>query len=530
MSRAGKFIPGGSNKGKRTGPIRAPEAGAPAGGNGGASEPTPGGDGKKKLLNVGGLRKPINKSQKWPIYAMSGAVLAVLVFSAAYFMIYLPDQRQIASFKQLLDEEKQHEKDEADQRAKDEATKLAQQAAQRGVLSVDTNPSGALIKAGDSTQMQAPAKFTNLIPGPCTVTIHLDGYEDYTTSVNITADTPVDLHTITLQQKVGDLSLTSPQSNVTYTLTGPNGYTHDGAIPEQLSSLPIGDYTLNAKQGDWSLQPIAITINDHDKSTQAVKFPYAKVTITSTPSGATVRQGRTILGTTPMTLPQIRPTDLHLTVDLPPYTLQHIDLHVTDFGNITKSVPMTQGKDFIAGCGMPMIWLSDDGYWAAKYPFRQRDFEKVAGYNPSFFRGGNMPVESISWESAQAFIQKLNDYETKAGKLPAGFHYSLPTESQWEQFNADTDITTAAISSNTPLSSTQNVGYSAPNKYGIYDAIGNVWEWCLDNYDANGNHSLRGGTWLSLPDNFPSAATRQGGPPKDAEKFIGFRVVLVPNS
>jgi formylglycine-generating enzyme required for sulfatase activity len=273
-----------------------------------------------------------------------------------------------------------------------------------------------------------------------------------------------------------------------------------------------------------------VTITDRSTTDKDIKFPYAKVTITSTPTGATVRQGRTVLGTTPMTLPQIRPTDMHLTVDLPPYTIQTLDLHITDFANINKNVVMPASKDFIAACGMPMVWISDGGYWAAKYPFRQRDFEKVAGYNPSFFRGGDLPVESISWESAQAFIQKLNDYETKGGKLPAGFHYSLPTETQWDQFNADADITMAALSSNTPLSSTQNVGYSSPNKYGLYDTLGNVWEWCLDDYDDKGDHSLRGGTWLSLPDNFANASARQGGPPKDAEKFIGFRVVLVPNS
>jgi formylglycine-generating enzyme required for sulfatase activity len=273
-----------------------------------------------------------------------------------------------------------------------------------------------------------------------------------------------------------------------------------------------------------------ISLRDHDKVTKDIKFPFAKLALTSTPPGATVREGRTVLGTTPLTLPKVRPRDLHLSVDLPPYTLQWVDVHVTDNGDITKQVSLTQDKDFLAGCGMPMVWIPDGGYWAAKYPFRQIDFEKVAGYNPSQFRGPNLPVETISWESAQAFINRLNAYETKAGKLPAGFHYSLPTEVQWDQMNADADLSMAATSSVTPLTSTQNVGYSSPNKYGLYDTLGNVWEWCLDDFDANGNHTLRGGTWLSLPDNFPNASARQGGPPKYADKFIGFRVVLVPNA
>jgi hypothetical protein len=386
-----------------------------------------------------------------------------------------------------------------------------------------------MVTLGDS-QAPAPAKFTDLIPGPYTVKITLDGYVDYKTDVTISPDKPVDLGTVNLEQKSADLTLASPEPGVTYTLTGPNGYTHDGAIPDKIEKLPIGEYSLSAALNDWKLPPMPISLQDSQPLTKEVKFPYAKLTITSTPAGASVRDGRTVLGTTPLTLPKVRPKDLHLSVDLSPYTLQYADVHLTDNGTVTKQVTLQQDKDFIAACGMPMVWIPDGGYWAAKYPLRQSDFEKVAGYNPSNFRGPNLPVETISWESAQAFIDKLNAYEAKAGKLPSGFRYSLPKEVQWDQMNADADMSMAAISSNGHLDSTQNVGYSSPNKYGLFDTIGNVWEWCLDDFDANGNHTLRGGTWLSLPENFPNASARQGGPPKYADKFIGFRVVLVPNS
>jgi hypothetical protein len=522
MSRAGKFIPGGSNKAKRTGPIRAPDS-APGGG---ATGPLPSPDGKKRLLSKG---KPVAKNQRLPITIMSGITCAVLVSLFGYFLWIVPLKHQKEAAEALaikaqadLLAEQQAELD----RKKHEAELLA---AQKSVLSVTTNPPGAMVTVGDS-QMTSPAKFSDLIPGDYTVKIRKDGYEDNDIKVTVSADKPVDLGTVNLDAKAGSLSLTSQQSDVTYTLTGPNGYTHDGTVPDKLDGLSIGDgYSLSVAQKDWKLPPISISITDHATTTKDIKFPYAKVAIASTPPGATVRQGRTVLGITPVTLPPQRPGDLHLTVDLPPYTLQRVDLHVTNSANINKQVPLTQDKDFIAACGMPMVWIPDGGYWAAKYPFRQSDFEKVAGYNPSNFRGPNLPVESISWESAQAFINKLNDYEAKSGKVPAGFHYSLPKEVQWDQVNADADMTMAAISSNGQLTSTQNVGFSSPNKYGLYDTIGNVWEWCLDDFDTNGNHTLRGGTWLSLPENFPNAGTRQGGPPKYADKFIGFRVVLVPN-
>jgi formylglycine-generating enzyme required for sulfatase activity len=176
---------------------------------------------------------------------------------------------------------------------------------------------------------------------------------------------------------------------------------------------------------------------------------------------------------------------------------------------------------------MPMVWIPD-GFWAGKYEMNQRAFETVAGYNPSSFRRPNRPVETVSWEEASAFCEKLNQFEQRAGKLPKGYHYTLPTETQWDSFSADANIDLAAMSRGVTLSSTQDIGASEPNKYGLYDTLGNVWEWCLDAIDDKGAHSLRGGSWLSSADNFPSAETRSAGVAKYADRFTGFRVVLVP--
>jgi hypothetical protein len=520
MSRAGKFIPGGGGgKTPRTGPIRAPDPEAPP--------PDPNASSKKPFVK-GSLRKPVAKSQKLPIVIMSGIVCCLLVSVAWYTLAYLPTKRSLAAAQQqLLDEQT---KEQQDQEAAEKArlAALAQQQAQRSILAVDSNPTGATVTMGDF-HGTTPVKFTNIIPGAFTVVIHADGYEDYKQDVTVTADTPVDLGTIVLAQKTGNLSLTSPQSNVTYTITGPGNYSHDGQMPDKLEKLPVGDYLVTASLGDWTLSPVPITIHDRENAQKEIKFPFGKVSIVSTPAGATVRDGHNVLGQTPLSLTQLHPGDLHLSVDLPPYTLQRVDIQVPDFGNVTKQITLHQDKDFIAACGMPMVWISDGGFWAGKYLVRQSDLETVGADNPSTFRRPSRPVETISWEKATAFCEQLNDYERKAGKLPQGYHYSLPKESQWETFSADADIDLAATSRVTPLASTQNVGYSEPNKYGIYDSIGNVWEWCLDDFDDKGDHSLRGGCWLSSQENFPSAETREAGGPKYADRFTGFRVVLVPN-
>ncbi len=460
---------------------------------------------------------------------MSGFVCCLLVSVAWYTMAYMPAQRQIAAMKQqIADEAAQEAKDkaDADQKAKEEAIRLA---TQRGILTADTNPTGAKITMGDFAGT-APVKFSNIIPGSFTVLVHLDGYEDIKQDVTISADQPTDLGTIALVQKVGNLSLSSPQSGVTYKITGPADYERDGQLPDRIDKLPTGDYAITVNQGDWKLPAIPITIHDHDNLQKEIKFPYGKVSLSSVPSGATVREGRNVLGQTPLSLNQLHPGDMNVSIDLPPFTLQHLDIHIPDFGNVIKQVTLQQGKDFIAASGAPMVWIPDGGFWAGKYLMTQSAFEAAGGTNPSTFRRPNRPVDTISWDAAMAFIQTLNDFERKAGKLPQGYHYTLPKESQWSMLSADANIDLAATSRVNTLTSTQDVGYSEPNKYGIYDSIGNVWEWCLDDFDDKGDHSLRGGCWLSSQDHFPSADTRQGAGPKYSDQFIGFRVVLVPNN
>jgi hypothetical protein len=525
MSRAGKFIPGGGGgkapAGGRTGPIRAPQPGAPTP----DASPTPG---AKKPFGKS-LVKPVAKNQRLPIVVMSAIVCIVLVSVGWYTLAYLPAirsrdaeaQANLALQKQLADEQA------AEQKAKDDAVKQAQTV--RSSLTVDSNPTGATVTIGDFRKT-TPANFSDIIPGTFSIIIHLDGYEDYRQDVTVGPDKPTELGTINLVQKMGNLSLTSALENVTYKLTGPGGYSHEGQIPDKLDALATGDYQLAVSQEDWQLPALPITIKDHDNLQKDIKFPYANVALGSTPPGATVRDGRTVLGQTPLTLTQIRPRDFHLSVDLPPYTLQRVDIHVPDFGNVNKQVTLHQDKDFLAACGMPMVWIPEGGgFWAGKYLVRQTDLETVGANDPSTFRRPNRPVETISWDAATAFCDQLTEYEKKAGKLPAGYHYTLPKESQWEIFSADANIDLAATSRITTLSATQDVGYSEPNKYGIYDSIGNVWEWCLDDFDDKGNHSLRGGCWLSSAEHFPSAETRQGAGPKYADQFIGFRVVLVSN-
>lgn len=458
------------------------------------------------------------------------ALVSCLLFVVAYYFAYLPEVRKAADAEQRA-LKMQKERDAANaarQKALEDQKKQQSASALRATLVVNSKPTGASVTIGNSHE-QTPFTFKDLVPGTVTVLIQADGYEDFRQDVTVTSEKPTDLGTIELVQKTGSLSLSSPQSEVDYKLTGPGGYAQEGELPVKLEKMPVGDYQLKVRQHDWELPPVTLTIHDRENVQKEIKFPYANASIDSVPPGATVREGHTILGKTPLALSQLRPGEIKLSIDLPPYAVQWLTLQIPDFGNVSKRVMLQKDKDFIAASGIAMVWIPEGGFWAGKYDVKQGEFEIVNGSNPSTFRGPNRPVETISWDGAMAFCEKLTQYERKAGKLPPGYHYSLPTESQWELFSADADIDQAPMSRSTTLSSTQNVGASEPNKYGLYDTLGNVWEWCLDAFDDKGDHSLRGGSWLSSAENFPSAETRQGAPPKYADRFTGFRVVLVPD-
>ena len=191
------------------------------------------------------------------------------------------------------------------------------------------------------------------------------------------------------------------------------------------------------------------------------------------------------------------------------------------------------------------------GYWVAKNEVSQAQFEAVTGENPSAFPDPAKPVDSVSWDDADAFCKKLTAREITAGHLPTGWAYDLPTDAQWDEFAAGTPLTGAVTSLEAPRSSTEPVGASPANPMGLHDVIGNVWEWCRDWYtesirrkDSNPDvpagalvagtpeeenyKVLRGGAWdTAATDNF-SLAARLRYAPGMSNYRTGFRCVLNP--
>ena len=131
-----------------------------------------------------------------------------------------------------------------------------------------------------------------------------------------------------------------------------------------------------------------------------------------------------------------------------------------------------------------------EGFWMAKYEITEAQYKKVMVTCPSS-NGDNMPVCHVSWENAMTFCEYLTDQERKAGKLPSGYKYALPTEAQWEyacragttgMYNVDADVNEIGWFSENSENVIHEGGQKKPNAWGLYDMHGNAWEWCRDSY------------------------------------------------
>lgn len=195
-------------------------------------------------------------------------------------------------------------------------------------------------------------------------------------------------------------------------------------------------------------------------------------------------------------------------------------------------------------------------------PVTQQQYEAVMGKNPSEFDGKNNPVESVSWNDAAKFCNELSKkeglepiYDTKTGEadfLKKGYH--LPTEAQWEFAGRAGSNTNYCFGDNAnelgeyawydknSENTTHPVGKKKPNKFGLYDMHGNVWEWCNDYYDskyyeleeaksdpkgpASGSgRVVRGGSWINDADGCRVSMRHSGGPDRRSNG-IGFRLAL----
>jgi formylglycine-generating enzyme required for sulfatase activity len=183
-------------------------------------------------------------------------------------------------------------------------------------------------------------------------------------------------------------------------------------------------------------------------------------------------------------------------------------------------------------------------FYLGKYEVTQGQWEAIMGKNPSRFTGDpNRPVEQVSWEDVQEFLQRLNARE-------GGARYRLPTEAEWEYAVRAGSTTAYSFGDSTSQlgqyawhdgnagGATHPVGRLQPNAWGLHDMHGNVWEWVQDwkgTYpsgtvtDPTGPQSgsyrvSRGGSW-NYAARYCRSANRDDFAPAYRHFYLGFRLL-----
>jgi formylglycine-generating enzyme required for sulfatase activity len=200
------------------------------------------------------------------------------------------------------------------------------------------------------------------------------------------------------------------------------------------------------------------------------------------------------------------------------------------------------------------------GFYLGKYEVTQAQYQAVMTGNtnglsatPSQYSGNDRPVEKVTWDDVQVFLTRLNAAEQAAGRLPAGWSYVLPTESEWEYacragtttvYSWGSSIATSNANYEQSVGQTRDVGQYEANPWGFFDMHGNVFEWTADWYAASyptgsvtdpvgpatgSNRVWRGGSWYYTA-SLARSAIRGGSVPANSNNSLGFRLSLRPAS
>ncbi len=264
-------------------------------------------------------------------------------------------------------------------------------------------------------------------------------------------------------------------------------------------------------------------------------------------------------------------------------------------GTSTPAQSVTREKPLVNTLGMSFVPVTGTGVLFGIWETRVRDFRafteatghdatgkmysigsdgwKMRGatwLSPGFPQSPDHPVCGVSYEDAVRFCEWLTRKEQASGALGSRSRYRLPTDAEWSAAVGDTqypwgmdwppphragnygdsesDLNPKIQGYRDGFSRTAPVGSFAPNRFGLFDLGGNVWEWCgtyyrkemnsaatrerFPGFDEDGGGEkfrvLRGASWDRVTPLFLESACRNNDSPDGRGDFIGFRCVLDP--
>ena len=133
----------------------------------------------------------------------------------------------------------------------------------------------------------------------------------------------------------------------------------------------------------------------------------------------------------------------------------------------------------------PSHRVAVDSFWMGRFEVTQKQYRDIMGKSESRFRGDDLPMEKVSWHEAREFSRRFGERYGVRARLPyeAEWEYACRAGSTTRYYWGDTLNTGYCWYYANSGDSTHPVGKKMPNRWGLYDMSGNVWEWCMDWYD-----------------------------------------------
>lgn len=313
---------------------------------------------------------------------------------------------------------------------------------------------------------------------------------------------------------------------VVVTLTAGNGYT---TIPKVLIEAPP--------------KPLGLRLELVPKLTvQGPAGSNARVESAASLSGPWTVWTNVVVGADGVVLIDLSSTANHRVYRA---TTQQIDFVWVEPGSFRMGSPLNEAGRNPGNEAQRTVILTK-GFWICDHEVTQKEFQSIMGLNPSLHIGQNRPVHRVSWNDAVEYCKRLTEIERKNRRISNTQNYRLPTEAEWEYAARATtvgsrhgDLNDIAWYIDNSGGKPQDIRTKQPNKWALYDMIGNVWEWCSDWGDSKNpgvftdpkgpetgqDKVFRGGGSISGPSNCRSAVAGSGNPSYVSFE-IGFRVVI----
>ena len=342
-----------------------------------------------------------------------------------------------------------------------------------------------------------------------------EGYRSQQRTINLSQQQRLDVAFNELAAIQGNLSVNYKPFGADVYVDGKNM----GQSPRVINGLLVGNHKVEIKKDGYGTDSKIVNILEGQTATIAG--------VLTTNTSSSVASGTSSSGNT---------------ITIPVKNGISIDMVRVEAGTFTMGATAEMKDPFDWEKPTHQVTLTND-YYIGKYEVTQALWQAVMGNNPSYFKGGNLPVEQVSWDDCQEFLSKLNSI--------TGKKFRLPTEAEWEyaarggkksrgyQYSGSNNLSDVAWYDRKSNNKTHAVGTKQSNELGIYNMSGNVCEWCQDLFEEyssssqvnptganSGSHRVfRGGSWNGYA-RYCRSSYRNSISPDGRGYDFGLRLVL----